>query len=84
MGFAVGPFVAFAVLRRGSDPRRPWLTGAAIGTAAGAWGAAILPLICGFTAPRHMLIGHLLPVVLMAAVGVVLGERLVAVRAKTE
>ncbi len=84
MAFSVGPFVAFAILRRGCDPLRPWLTGAAMGTAAGAWGAAILPLICGFTAPRHMLIGHLLPVILMAALGVVLGERLVAVRAKTE
>jgi hypothetical protein len=84
LGFAVGPFVAFAFLRRRSDPLRPRLTGAAIGTAAGAWGAAILPLICGFTAPRHMLLGHLLPVVLMAALGLALGERLVAVRAKTE
>jgi hypothetical protein len=84
LGLAVGPFVAFARVRRGSDPISPWLTGAAIGTAAAAWGAVTLPLICGFTSPVHMLIGHFLPVLLIAAVGALLGERLVAVRAKTE
>jgi len=83
-GLAVGPFVAFARVRRGSDPIRPWLTGAAIGTAAAAWGAVALPLICGFTSARHMLIGHVLPVVLIAAVGAALGQWLVAIRAKTE
>ena len=84
VGFAVGPFVAFMLIRRASDPVNPVLTGAAIGTAAATWGAVTLPLICGFTAPRHMLIGHLLPVLLIAAVGAALGGRLVAVRPKTE
>jgi hypothetical protein len=81
---AIGPFVAFARLRRRSDPVSPWLTGAAIGTAAGAWGAVALPLICGFTSPVHMLIGHLLPVLLIAGLGAALGDSLVAIRAKTE
>jgi hypothetical protein len=31
-----------------------------------------------------MLVGHLLPVLLIAAVGAALGQRLVAVHAKTE
>jgi hypothetical protein len=84
MGLALGPFLAFARVRRGSDPVSPWLTGAAIGTAAAAWGALVLPLICGFTSPVHMLVGHLLPVLLIAAVGAALGQRLVAVHAKTE
>jgi hypothetical protein len=81
---AAGPLVAFLRLRRRSDPVRPWLTGASIGTAAAAWGAVALPLVCGFTSPVHMLLGHLLPVLLMAGLGAALGERLLAVRAKTE
>jgi hypothetical protein len=84
LGLSLGPFVAFAWVRRGSDPISPWLTGAAIGTAAAAWGALMLPLICGFTSPVHMLIGHFLPIVLIAAIGAALGGRLVAVRARTE
>jgi|HubBroStandDraft_2_1064218.scaffolds.fasta_scaffold13277_2 hypothetical protein len=81
---AAGPLVAFFRLRRRSDPVRPWLTGAAIGTAAAAWGAMAMPLVCGFTSPAHMLFGHLLPVLLIAGLGAALGERLVAVRARTE
>jgi len=84
LALALGPFVAFTRLRRGSDPVTPWLTGAAIGTAAAAWGAVTLPLICGFTSPRHMLLGHFLPVLLIAALGGALGQWLVAVRANTE
>jgi hypothetical protein len=83
-GLAIGPFVAFARLRRRSDPINPWLTGAAIGTAAGAWGAVALPLICGFTSPIHMLIGHFLPVLLLAGLGAALGDAMVAIRARTE
>ncbi|MGH7270006.1 MAG: NrsF family protein [Polyangiaceae bacterium] len=84
IAFAAGPLVAFSMLRRRSDPVHPRLTGAAIATAAGAWGAVILSLVCGFTSPRHILLGHLLPVVLICALGAVLGKRLVEVRAKVK
>jgi hypothetical protein len=77
---AAGPLVAFFRLRRRSDPVHPWLTGAAIGTAAAAWGAMAMPLVCGFTSPLHMILGHLLPVILIAGLGGALGERLVALR----
>lgn len=82
MTLAAGPLVAFVRLRRASDPVSPRLTGAALGAAAGAWGDAAHVLICGYTAPAHILIGHILPVVLLAGVGVVLGDRVVALRAK--
>jgi negative regulator of sigma F NrsF-like protein len=82
MALAAGPLIAFARLRRASDPVSPRLTGAALGAAAGAWGdAAHLP-ICGYTAPAHIVIGHILPVVLLALVGVVVGDRVVALRAE--
>jgi hypothetical protein len=81
---AAGPLLAFLRLRRRSDPVRPWLTGAAIGTAAAAWGAVAMPLVCGFTSPVHMLFGHLLPVLLIAGLGAALGEWIVAVRNESE
>lgn len=81
MTLAAGPLVAFLRLRRASDPVSPRVTGAAIGAAAGAWGDAAHVLICGYTAPAHILIGHILPVALLTGVGVVLGDRVVALRA---
>jgi hypothetical protein len=80
--FATGPLVAFAVVRRGSDPVTPRLTGAAIGAAAGAWGAVAVQMFCGFTAPVHVVLGHVLPVALLSAAGAMLGDRVLAVRAR--
>jgi hypothetical protein len=77
---AAGPLVAFVRLRRASDPVSPRVTGAALGAAAGVWGDAAHVLICGYTAPAHILIGHILPVLLLTGVGVVLGDRVVALR----
>ncbi len=78
--FSIGPLLAFSVLRRGTDPVTPALTGAAIGTAAAAWGAIALHLVCGFTAPMHIVLGHLAPVVLVALAGAALTSRRVAIR----
>ena len=80
MALAAGPLIAFARLRRGSDPESPRLTGAALGAAAGAWGDAAHVPICGYTAPAHIVIGHILPIVLLALVGVIVGDRVVALR----
>jgi RNA polymerase sigma-70 factor (ECF subfamily) len=82
MALAAGPLIAFAWLRRGSDPASPRLTGAALGAAAGAWGDAAHVPICGYTAPAHIIIGHILPVALLALVGVIIGDRVVALRAE--
>jgi len=81
--FAAGPLVAFARLRRASDPVSPRLTGAALGAAAGAWGAVAHAVICGYTSPVHIVLGHVLPVVFLAAVGVAVGDRVVALRAES-
>lgn len=81
---ALGPLVAFAVVRRGSDPVAPRLTGAAIGAASGAWGALAIQLHCAHTSPTHVVLGHILPVVALTFVGVVLGDRVVAVHAGSE
>jgi hypothetical protein len=80
---AIGPLFAFGFVRRGSDPVNPALTGAAIGTASGAWAAVVLHLVCGYTSAFHILVGHVAPVLGIALVGSVLTARTVAIRAKT-
>jgi hypothetical protein len=81
--FAAGPLVAFARLHRASDPLNPRVTGAALGAAAGAWGAVAHGLVCGYTSPVHIVLGHVLPVALLALVGILVGERVVALSEKT-
>ena len=80
---ALGPLVAFAVVRRRSDPVAPRLTGAAIGAASGAWGALAIELHCSHASPEHVVLAHLLPVVLLTLVGVLVGDRVVAIRARS-
>jgi hypothetical protein len=78
--FAIGPLAAFAFVRRGTDPVAPRLSGAAVGAAAGAWGALGIELHCGHAGMTHVVLGHVLPVVLLTAVGVLVGDRLVATK----
>jgi hypothetical protein len=80
--FAAGPLVAFAVVRRRSDPVAPRLSGAALGAAAGAWGAVGIALHCADATPGHVAVGHVLPVVLAAVIGLLVGNRVVAIRAQ--
>jgi hypothetical protein len=84
--FALAPFIAFVLVLRRSDPVAPRLAGAALGAAAGAWGALGIELWCSRPTPWHVLAGHVAPVVVLALVGAWLGGaflRVVAVRAKT-
>jgi hypothetical protein len=85
-GFALGPMIAFAVARWRSDPVAPRLAGAAIASAAGAWGATAIELYCVRATPWHVLWGHVVPVALLALVGAWMGRALlgVASRAKNE
>jgi hypothetical protein len=83
--FAVGPLAAFAVVGRSSDPVAPAMGGAALGAAAGAWGGLGIELFCTQATPVHVFLGHVAPVVLLAVVGALVGDRVlrvVAVRAK--
>jgi hypothetical protein len=79
IAFSIGPLLAFSALRRRTDPVTPRLTGAAIATAAAAWGAIAMHLVCGFTAPVHILLGHVAPVVFAAFVGALIFARRVAI-----
>jgi len=81
---SLGPVFALAFARRGSDPVHPRATGAAIGAAAGAWGGVLIDLHCPLVGPVHVAIGHVLPVVVYAAIGALAGARLFGVRANQE
>jgi hypothetical protein len=82
LAFALGPMIAFGRIRRATDPVSPRVSAAAIGAAAAAWGAVVQVAVCGHTSPRHMLAGHVLPVVLVTVLSLAM-TRMVAIRAKT-
>jgi hypothetical protein len=82
LAFALGPLVAFGYVRRRSDPVHPRALGAALGAAAGAWGGAMIDVHCALTTVEHMALGHALPIVLVSALGALLGARVLGVRAR--
>ena len=82
LSFALAPLSALLFLRRGSDPSHPRSLGLAIGVAAGTSAAALVDLWCPVGHLRHLLLGHVLPVLGLGVVGVWLGQRLLSVRAK--
>jgi hypothetical protein len=77
---AIGPLVAFALVRRGSDPVAPRLTGAALGAVAGAWGGLFIELRCGHASIEHVVVGHVVPVVVMTLLGALIAGSVISVR----
>lgn len=76
------PLLVFVVLRRRSDPTHPGATGAALGVATGACAWVLIDLWCPVAWPHHLLIGHVLPLLLLAACGLWLGRRFLSIRAR--
>jgi hypothetical protein len=80
LSMGLGPPVALALVRRDGDPLHPVLTGAALGIAAGAWAWVLLDLWCPIAYLPHLVLGHVLPMALLAAFGALLGWRWIAMR----
>jgi hypothetical protein len=74
------PMASFLFLRRGIEPRGPWALGAAIGASCGASAGVLVDLWCPLTDPRHVLVGHVLPIVILVVLGTLLGRRVLGVR----
>ncbi len=79
---AIAGVVLVAALRdrRHSVVHHAGWQGAAIGGAAAAWASVLVDLWCPLTNVAHVAFGHVLPVVLLIAVGTVLGPRILAIR----
>jgi hypothetical protein len=74
------PFVALAYASRRFEPRHPGTVGAALGTVAGAWAAVMVELWCPLAELEHVLVGHVLPLLVLALVGSAMGRRLLRLR----
>jgi Negative regulator of sigma F len=76
---AAGPLAALFALRGNSD-LSPRQAGGALAAVAGAWGALIYFGFCECTSAIHIASAHLLPVAVLAAFGVLVGERVLGIR----
>jgi hypothetical protein len=73
--------VAFAVRAR-SVARGAAIQGAALAAAGGAWGGVVVDLWCPLTEPKHVAIGHVLPLIVVIGAGAVIGRLTLGVRAR--
>lgn len=74
------PLLALVLLWRDRDPVHGRVTGAAMGIAAGACSWVLIDLWCPVAYPPHLLIGHVLPMILLASLGAILGHRVIGLR----
>lgn len=66
---------AVAALRNRTVAVHAPLSGAALGVTAGSWAAVLVDMWCPLTNVPHVLVGHVLPLVILAALGGVMGHR---------
>lgn len=78
---ALGPLAAFLAIRR-SVPLQPALNGAAVGLAAGACAWVAVDLWCPVAHVPHVLLGHVLPLLGLAALGGLLSRTLLSPRSR--
>src|SRR5262245_44511615 len=76
LAMAAPLLVALLVLRRRSDPVHPAIAGAALGITAAITAGALVDLWCPVAYLPHVLLGHILPLLLVAAIGAWAGRRL--------
>ena len=77
---AAFPLVALLYAKRESDPVHPSFTGAALGSACGAAAGIMVELGGPVAAPRHVAFGHILPIMVLAGLGALLGARILGLR----
>jgi hypothetical protein len=82
LGTTIGAIPLFAALVswRRSEPLTPFATGAAFGAGAGLGSAVLVDLWCPVSYLPHLFLGHVLPVVLLAGLGGLLGRVLLRLR----
>ena len=78
LAMAVPLLAAFVAVRRRSDPVHPGLAGAALGVTAGVAAGTLVDLWCPVGFVPHVLLGHILPLFAVAALGAWAGRRFLA------
>jgi len=81
IGFCLPPLLALAWIRRASQPVTPGWSGAALGVTVGAVSWVLVDLWCPVGYLPHLLLGHYAPQLVLAAVGAMVGHRLMSPRA---
>ena len=76
---AAGPLLSFLAIRRRA-PVQPALNGAVIGFAAGACAWVAVDAWCPVAYVPHLLLGHVLPLFVLAGAGALLGQMLLSLR----
>jgi hypothetical protein len=74
------PFATVFHASRRLEPRHPGTAGAALGAVAGAWAAVMVELWCPLSVHTHVLVGHVLPLVVLALAGSAFGVRMFRVQ----
>jgi hypothetical protein len=75
LGFSlISGTALFVALRRGASVEPLW-TASLAGLAATAFGAVATQFVCPVDDPAHQLVGHVLPVIVLAAIGTAVGVR---------
>jgi len=69
IAMALPLLLSFVMLRRRSDPVHPGIAGAAFGITAGVFAGTLVDLWCPIAYVPHVLLGHILPLVVVAALG---------------
>ena len=77
------PLLVLLLPRRGSDPVHPVITGAALGMTAGAWSVVMATLRCSHAAAMHCILAHVVPTLILTALGAGLGWLLLRVRSES-
>jgi len=74
----IWPLAALSLARARGDAVHPRSTGAALGVAAGACTWLLVDLWCPVAHPTHLLLGHVLPIAVLALAGAWIGSRWIA------
>lgn len=78
---AAAPLLAVFAIRRHSDPSHPRLAGTSLGVAAAAGAWVLTDLWCPVAYVPHLLLGHVLPIAILATLGAIAGGRILYRRA---
>jgi hypothetical protein len=74
LAMAAAPLGSFLAVRRGIPLPRPSTLGGAAGAMCGGWAGVLLLLACPSTEARHVIAGHVAPLLLTIGAGAVVGR----------